>query len=253
MPTWNHDYYNTLNERFQSVTNRIDDRLNDIISGRTAPAVDDIAIGSAKKVRAAAFFFDIRGFSSRTGSADMAELRKTLLMLDCVIPMIMHVIYDYGGYVEKNTGDGVMAVVGVDGSDTDAANSALDIATVCFFLLKNMINPFLISEGVSGVDARIGIDIGNLLLARLGTHTGQARHARNFLTAVGPSANLACRLQERAGTNEIWVGDNIATHARDNRKHFFVNKTPPDWGWHYSHDATKVYHIWHYNAVKTDP
>lgn len=250
MPSWNKDYYASLVDRFALVTDNIDGRLDSIIAGRTAPAVDDIAIGSAKKVRAAVLFFDIRGFSTRTSSADMQELRKTLMMLDCVTPMVMHIVFDHGGYVEKNTGDDVMAVIGVDKSDSDAANDALDAATTIFYLPNSLVNPFLASEGTDAVNARIGIDIGSILLALIGTHTGQAKQVRNFLTAFGPSANLARRLQERADTNQILVGDLVVVGARPERKSFFVKKTPPDWTWFYAHDETLLYDVWHYNAVK---
>src|SRR5215204_3443942 len=98
MPTWNSTYYESLVDRFSEITNGLDDRLDAVADGRIAPAVEDLTIGSARKLRAAVLFFDIRGFSSRTAS--FANMKKALQMLDCVIPIVEYLVYDHGGYVE---------------------------------------------------------------------------------------------------------------------------------------------------------
>ena len=115
-------------------------------------------------------------------------------MLDCVIPMVMQVIHDHDGYVEKNTGDGVMAVFGVDEAD-QGANAALDAALTIFYVQKVLVNPYLAGLGIPPVAARIGIDLGPLLLARIGVASGTARQQRNFLTAVGPAAKCGLQVQ----------------------------------------------------------
>jgi class 3 adenylate cyclase len=253
MPTWNLDYLNSLQDRFTRILSGLDSRLEDVVQGRTAPPADAIPIGSARSVRAAVLFFDIRAFTHRSASAELQDLKRTLLMLDCVIPMVMHLVYDHGGYVEKNTGDGVMAVIGVDKTDSEAANSALDIATLSFFILSEIVNPTLAQMGIERGDARIGIDLGNVLLARIGVATGSAVHERNFLAAVGPAANIASRLQGMAGTNQIWAGDLIRVGAAPQRQSFFVNVTPPTWPWQYTHYPYPCYSAWHYNAIRTKP
>lgn len=252
MPAWTTQYWNTLRDRFSALATGLSDRLDEVADGRVAPAVDDIAIGSGRKLRAAVLFFDIRGFSSRTRSPDPQALKQTLLMLDCVIPMVMHVINDHNGYVEKNTGDGVMGIIGADSSDAEAANDSLDAALTIFHVLSNFVNPFLQRLGIPAVDARVGIDIGQLLLARIGVPTGAARHDRNFLTAVGPAANIACRLQQMAGTNEIFVGDLVFQNARIGRHAEFSVATPPGWDWVHM-GTTNPYWVWRFDEVRTVP
>jgi class 3 adenylate cyclase len=253
MPKWNIDYFNALKEKFDSITNGLDDRIERVVDGRVAPALEDITIGSGRKMRAATLFFDIRGFSNLTSSADLHSLKKTLVMLDCVIPMVMQIVYDNDGYVEKNTGDGIMALIGVESDDKTAANNALNTATTIFYVLKNLINPFLAAQNINPVNARIGIDLGTILIARVGLPSGTAKQQRNFLTAVGPSANLSCKIQQQAGTNEIWTGDLIYQNAADWRKKYFKDKTPANWTWSYANSPSKKYNIWEYDAVKTDP
>lgn len=251
MPKWDLDYLNSLKTRFSAIQTGLSDRIEAVVRGRVAPAPEAIPIGSGRSVRAAVLFFDIRHFTTMTGSAEPQDLKRTLVMLDCVIPMVMHVIHDIEGYVEKNTGDGVMAVIGVDKTDADAADDALNAATTIFYVLHNVVNPALASIGIAQIQARIGIDLGNILLARVGVATGSARFDRNFIAAVGPAANLACKLQGMADTDQIWVGDNIARNAAEWRKPFFVEVTPVDWTWTWNRSWVHVrYSVWHYAAEK---
>jgi len=252
MPNWTNDYYQSLVERFDSINDGLGSRLDDVIEGRVTPSLEDITIGSARKLRVAVLFFDIRNFSSLTSSPDLDQLRSALFMLDCVISMIMHVVYDYDGYIEKNTGDGILAIVGAEEDDATAANSAIDIAVISFYLLDNLINPYLVQNEVEAINARVGIDLGTLLISRIGTQTGSSKHPRNFLTAVGPSANLANQLQNMAGTNQTWVGDLVKTNAYKSRQGFFIDKTPAPWTWTYVNDAS-TYRIWHYDAQRKNP
>jgi class 3 adenylate cyclase len=253
MPIWNIEYYESLVDRFSSITDGLDDRLEAIIDGRIAPAVEDIPIGSARHLNAAVLFFDIRGFTSRTSSNDLESLKKALQMLDCLIPMIQRVVFDHGGYVEKNTGDGVMAIIGAESDEQSAANNALNVATISFYVIKNLVNEYLDSVGIDPVEARIGIDHGRLLLARIGTPKGSASQARSFLTVVGPAANIAHRLQtEVADDNEILVGDQIKVNAAEYRQGFFKDRTPADWSWIYER-SLQPYRAWHYDAYRIDP
>ncbi|WP_434213347.1 adenylate/guanylate cyclase domain-containing protein [[Pseudomonas] boreopolis] len=228
-------------------------RLDAVADGRVAPAVDDIVIGSGRKVTACVIFFDIRNFTQLTSSDDANTLKRTLFLLNCVIPAMMRVLYRYGAYVEKNTGDGLMAVLGVDTNAQVTAKNALDAAAEMFYVLHYLVNPILAAQGIQPVDARIGMDMGPLLLARIGLPTGSSAHERSSLTAVGPAANRACKLQGFAGTNEIWCGDSIRNAAPPDRLYLFADVTPPNWNWHYGGNANAPYRCWRYDGVAEDP
>ncbi len=255
MPEWTRDYFKSLEERFHLIVENSADRVPDIVQGRVAPGTEDLAIGSAKQIRAAVLFFDIRGFSQRTGSAALSELRKTLHMLNCVVPIAMHIIFDQGGYVEKNTGDGIMAIFPRSSSDREAADAALDAASMIFYVLRTVVNPYLTSIGIDSVDARIGIDLGTILVAKIGTHTGNSRFDRNFSTAIGPAANIACKIQHLAGTNQIFVGDLIRRNCSVAQGNLFLDATPhpSEWDWSYANSPTNRYFVWHFAAVLNPP
>lgn len=249
MPDWTIQYENSLKEKFGNIHAGLENRIDQVVNGRVAPAINDITIGSGRKFSGAVLFFDIRGFTNRTSSSDIAKLKETLMMLDCVIPMVMNIIYDFNGYVEKNTGDGVMAIIGLEDNDIDACKDAVSVATTIFFALKHIINPYLENLGIQKVDARIGIDYGEVIIARLGLPNGKSQYDRNFLTAVGPSANIASKIQHLAGTNEIFIGDKVYKNIEDYRKEMCEDKTPSDWTWKYSKSKEK-YKIYYYSGVR---
>lgn len=108
-------------------------------------------------------------------------------------------------------------------------------------------------ENIAPVQARIGIDLGPLLIARIGLPKGSASQDRSFLTAVGPAANFACKLQGLAGTNEIWVGDLIKRNAPTEWQSYFVEKTPPsNLNWVYV-ETQERYPVWHFDAHRLHP
>lgn len=251
MAAWNATYLSKLEERFEGITDGLGSRIDEVTEGRTAPALEAMAIGSGRHVSASVLFFDICGFTKRTSRDDLDSLGETLYMLDCVVPMVMHVIFDYGGYVEKNTGDGVMAIVGVGESPETAASNALSIATVGLYVVEAIVNPHLASVGIDPIDASFGIDYGQLLLARIGTRRGGSKQDRSHITAVGPTANIAFQLQDAAGSNEIMVGDLVYDHAYQSPD-LFEMVTPHDWRWTIGRPP-RTYYAWRYNGRKRKP
>jgi class 3 adenylate cyclase len=249
MPSWTSAYESELREFFRELTASLPARLRQVVTGRTTPALEALTIGSAREVAATVLFFDIEGSTSRTPTGRPEHLRTTLATLNCVIPMISRVVTDHSGYIEKNTGDGLMAIFGPSDS---SANDALDAATTCFYVLREVVNPFLTMNGIAPVDARIGIDHGQILLARIGLPTGGADNQRNFLTAIGPAANIAFRLQGVAGTNGICVGDGVRQRASPARADHFQAFIPPGWSW-VIEGTQQPYWVWKYIEQRTRP
>ena len=249
MPNWTSTYEEELQASFRELTTALPTRLRQVVTGRTTPALEALTIGSAREVAATVLFFDIEGSTSRTPTGHSAHLRTTLATLNCVIPMMSRVVTDHDGYIEKNTGDGLMAIFGPSDS---SANDALDAATTCFYVLREIVNPFLTANGIARVDARIGIDHGQILLARIGLPTGGADNQRNFLTAIGPAANIAFRLQDVAGTNGICVGDRVRQRASPTRVNHFQAFVPPDWTWVFE-GTQNPYWVWKYIERRTRP
>jgi len=121
-----------------------------------------------------------------------------------------------------------------------------------FYVLHRVVEPALAERGLPAVHARIGIDHGQLLLARIGVPTGTARLPRNSLVAVGPAAIIASRLQGLASTDEIWVGDAMRSLAPAEWHSFFQARIPEHWPWVFGNDSSKRYWVWKFAASMID-
>jgi adenylate cyclase len=77
-------------------------------SGRVVPEDDDLAIGQGKRLAMAILFLYISGFSKRR-SESKEEQGMILKILNLFFTEMIRIAEEYGGTVEKNTGDGLMA------------------------------------------------------------------------------------------------------------------------------------------------
>jgi class 3 adenylate cyclase/tetratricopeptide (TPR) repeat protein len=93
-------------------------------------------------------------------------------------------IEQHGGTVEKFSGDAVMAAFGIPRAHEDDAERALRASLKILDEVRDL-----------GLEARIGIEAGEVL----------ADEGRETF-ATGPAVNVAARLQQTAGSNEILVG-----------------------------------------------
>ncbi|HXH98463.1 MAG TPA: adenylate/guanylate cyclase domain-containing protein, partial [Gaiellaceae bacterium] len=97
---------------------------------------------------------------------------------------VSHCIVTHGGTVEKFAGDAVMAAFGVPLAHEDDAERAVRAALTTVERVKEL-----------GLEARVGIESGEVV----------AEDADSTF-ATGEAVNLAARLQQEAGCNEILVG-----------------------------------------------
>lgn len=240
---WTQAYLGEIRDRVRERAGVIPDQLAAVSDGRVMPRIEDLKIGYARELDVCVFFFDIKDFSQRT------DAKKALHLLNLLIPEVMNLVRDYGGAVEKNTGDGVMAIFGADTSDhTRKATDAVGCAVTVKYVIEKIVNPLLVENKVDPVEFRIGIDKGSVLIAKIGIHS------LNFLTAVGPNANLAFRLQGLARTNGVCIGAFAHDALPESWKKLAELFAPPNWGWTITERGRKVpYRTYHYTGVRVDP
>jgi len=141
-------------------------------------------------------FADIRGF---TAYAEDREPEEVVDMLNTYFEIATRAIMDYGGYVDKFIGDGVLGVFGVPVFRKDhverAVRAALDLMDQ---LHRRSIrgNPLLSSVG-------IGIHTGPIVSGNIGSQV------KMEYTVIGDTVNLASRLSELATPGEVLVTDAV--------------------------------------------
>ena len=209
-------YRQTQGQRLGDALSRLSSRPQVAASGRVVPGDTDLSLGTGRRLGMAVMFIDLCGFSGRP--AESAQEQDVLLrVFDFFFTEMIRIAEDYGGTVEKNTGDGLMAYF-EDGGGTPAesgAKRAVACALTMMDTTARIINPVLRSSGVQEIEFRVGIDCGTVTVARIGA-------AKRFgsLVAIGTTANVACKMLDVAEAGEILIG----AHA--------YHRLPPFWqGW----------------------
>ena len=101
------DYWTKQVARVEDLRKKISER-GTTPAGRLFPDLEDLVIGTGRRLDATIMFTDICGFTGRTSLT--AEQQEMLLrVLNLYFTEMIKIITDYGGTVEKNTGDGIMA------------------------------------------------------------------------------------------------------------------------------------------------
>ena len=198
-------YWQSQMERLQRVLDGINERPLAATPGRVIPQPDDLAIGTGRQLRAAVLFTDISGFSSRP-SGTGNEQQALLNVLNFYFSEMIRVCEEYGGTVEKNTGDGLMAYFEDNAGDPPESGCKRSIAAALtmLYVTQNAINPVLLNSNVAPIEFRVGIDYGPVTIAQLGA-------ARRFggLVAIGATANIASKMLNEASPGDIFIGEDV--------------------------------------------
>src|SRR5262249_843531 len=100
-------YWNERRKQVEDLRARISTRSGPL-QGRVVPGDDGLDIGEGRRLKLAVMFLHISGFSQRPSIA-LDEQDLNLRVLNLFFTEMMKIAEDYGGTVEKNTGDGLMA------------------------------------------------------------------------------------------------------------------------------------------------
>lgn len=143
-------------------------------------ALEDGTQLGGQEVEVAVLFVDMIG---STELAATRPPRDVVAVLNHFFSVVVDVVDEHGGYVNKFAGDAVLAVWGAPVPHTDAAGSALRAARIMARRL---------AEEVTACDAGIGVAAGRAVAGNVG-------HARRLeYTVVGDAVNEAARLSDTA-------------------------------------------------------
>lgn len=149
-------------------------------------------------------FTDIVGFtqlSNKLGPKGVAEL------LNKYLDRMTSAIFEYQGTVDKFMGDGLLALFGApeDLSPEEQVKRAIDSVHRMHEHLKRLNQRWRV-QGIPAVEFRCGIHQGSAVVGMFGSAE------RTDFTAIGPSVNMASRLQEAAQPNAILVSEEVAQY-----------------------------------------
>jgi adenylate cyclase len=133
-------------------------------------------------------FVDIRG------STSLAETRlpyDVVFLLNSLFATLAEAVENSGGYYSNFTGDGLMALFGLDGERAASARAALRCALAMLQSLGSL-NERLAGELEVPIAIGIGIHTGHAIVGRMGPPKTP------IISAVGDSVNTAARLERTA-------------------------------------------------------
>ncbi len=152
-----------------------------------------LAVGERRQVTV--LFVDLVGYTQLASELDAEEVHG---LLGRFFAHADRLVGEFGGSVDKHIGDCVMAVFGAPVAHSNdperAARAALAIRAAL---------PALAREVGREIGVHIGIASGQVVAS------GTGSDAYREYTVTGNSVNLAARLTERAGGNEILISDAV--------------------------------------------
>lgn len=222
-------YYQKQIDRLSKCLAQINGQKSTPPSGRVIPESSEIAFGTGRRLQMAILFLDICGFSKR--AAEKPEEQGQLLnVMNFLFTEVVRIAEDYGGTVEKHTGDGVMVYFENKSlPPVSGAKRAISATLTIFSAVTNLINPVLIQTGIEPIQFRAGIDFGFVTIAKLG-----AQMRFGSLVAVGTTANRACKMLNHAAPNKVVIGANLYNQLPASWKQSYCRAITENTGWIYS-------------------
>src|SRR5216684_4016372 len=163
---------------------------------RVAPEQPDASTAiKGERKTVTALFADIKGSTELMRDLDPEEARA---IVDPALKLMIDAAHSYDGYVVQSTGDGIFALFGAPVAHEDHPQRALHAAMAMRDALRRG-REELKQQGRSGVEFRIGINTGEVVLRMI--HTG----GHTEYTPVGHAANLAARMQTLAPAGGVVI------------------------------------------------
>jgi len=223
-------YWEAQITRVQDLRARIASRAA-VAPGRVVPEQTDLVIGTGRRLDAAIMFTDISGFSSRNAvSSDEQEMMVRVLNL--YFSVMVGIAEDYGGFIEKNTGDGLMAYFEAKPAGDPGANPtkrALSCALTMDAVNLYLVEPILRASGIPPIQYRTSIEYGPITIARLGTRQGF-----NANVAVGNAANFAAKMLSLLRPAEIGLGAAAYDQVPLDWRYLYAQLSDVNTGWVYT-------------------
>lgn len=228
-------YWESQIQRVERLREKITTRAA-VPAGRVIPDDADLEIGGGRRLQAATvLFIDISGFSQRRSvSADEQELM--LRVLNLFFTEMIRIVEDYGGAVEKNTGDGLMAYF-EERAPTDPDGNSVKRAVACALTMdaanKNLVSPILRATDVTPLRFRTAMDHGSITIARIG-----APRRFNANVAIGNTANFSAHMLAMINSDDIALGGNAWSRLPALWRATWTELSPIKTGWNYLDSST---------------
>ncbi len=157
-----------------------------------AGAPDDAA---SERREVTVVFVDASNFTAASNRLDSEDVYR---FVDEAMRLLVEVVAEYDGTIDKFTGDGLMAVFGAPVAHENDAERAVRAA----WEMQRVIGPFrdrLRAQHGFDFRIRIGVNSGEVVAGRIGSNL------HTEYTVIGDTVNIAARLQAAAEVDSVLV------------------------------------------------
>jgi len=148
-------------------------------------------------------FSDIRGF---TAMSEKIPAQEVVDMLNDYFELMVEIIFDNEGTLDKFVGDEIMALFGAPVAHPDDPVRAVRTAMKMLDVLENEFNSQRRAEGKQAVEIGIGINTGDVVAGYLGSSKALE------YTVIGDTVNTGARLCSHAKPGQCLISE--ATYAK---------------------------------------
>jgi class 3 adenylate cyclase len=227
-------YWNAQKVRVEALRQKVSSG-NSSADGRVVPDDNDLVIGAGRRLPLTILFTDISGFSNRTSlTAEQQEMN--LRVFNLYFTEMIRIVEDYGGTVEKNTGDGLMAYfedASEYGEENNSTKRALACALTMFAANEHLLSPIYQASKVSPIEFRASIEHGTITIAKLG-----APRRFNANVAIGNAANFASKMLALIKANQIGLGSAAQVRLPDTWRKSWTTLSDVSTGWVFNATTT---------------
>lgn len=163
------------------------------------PDYEDLGVGERRTAPMVAVFLDLTNFTGRTFWDDEDEVVD---LAHAVLSGFIEVVTLFGGHALGLRGDGLFA--GFSPGQPDIAG-AMALSACAFALdgVEKEVNPWLDSRGIKRVQARAGLDYGDITFVRSGNA------GRSEINPLGFAANFAAKCEKKADSWQVIAGEGL--------------------------------------------
>jgi adenylate cyclase len=143
------------------------------------------------------FFSDIIGFTALSERLSPGEI---ILLMNRYFEVMVNVVLNHQGYIDKFIGDAIMAVwgapVAIENESLLAIRAGIEMQNALFCF-----NNDLVAEGLSELRMGIGLNTGSFVAGNLGSER------RMDYTVIGDAVNTAQRIESIAGAYCVFISE----------------------------------------------
>ncbi len=193
----------------------------------------------SSRVNMIVLFVDLVGSTEITLS--LPE-EKVAIIIRSFAQEMSNVVRRHDGYVLKFVGDAVIGYFVAEALPLLSAENAVSCAKAMITIIERGINPILTQYDYPELKIKIGMDFGKNIIVRYGSD-----RERSHVDILGPSMNIASKIQHIAYPNQILIGEDVYKRLHPNMQKQFNQVVWTQTKWKYlDRETGKLYPVYAY-------